>query len=80
MASQSAGASVVLLGGSGPDLSVHGWCLLKGGGGGRMPGPSLLSSWHLSDIVTSLEKLEMNNFLEKKSFRKYTPSPGPSPQ
>lgn len=47
-------------------------------GVGRVPGPSLSSSRHLLDIVASLEKLEMNDSTETKSFRKYMPSPSSS--
>lgn len=47
-------------------------------GVGRMPGPSLLSSRHLLDIVASHEKLEMNDSTETKSFRKSVPSPSSS--
>lgn len=50
LALPSAWATVVVLGSSQPDLGVYGQCLT---GAGRLPGPCLLSSRHLSDILAS---------------------------
>lgn len=46
---------------------------------GRMPGPSLVSPRHLSDIITSLEKLEMNNSTETSHLESTRPPPSFSP-